>query len=98
MPNSSHHPRGHALRSVALALLAAGAALGASAPAVAQTAAPGTAAPQTATPPIAVGAVAPDFALRAATRWGLLERPVRPSDFRGQTLVIAFFYQARTKG
>ncbi|MDX2121486.1 MAG: hypothetical protein SF070_10585 [Gemmatimonadota bacterium] len=48
--------------------------------------------------PLAVGAVAPDFALTGATREGVLERPVRLSDFRDQTLVIAFFYRARTKG
>ena len=48
--------------------------------------------------PLAVGAVAPDFALTGATREGVLERPVRLADFRDQTLVIAFFYRARTKG
>ena len=41
---------------------------------------------------------APDFALPGATRYGLLRDPVRLSDFRGSTVVIAFFYQARTKG
>lgn len=45
-----------------------------------------------------VGSVAPDFALGGATRYGLLKAPVRLSDFRGQTVVLAFFYQARTKG
>ena len=47
---------------------------------------------------LAAGAVAPDFARTGATREGVLERPVRLSDFRDQTLVIAFFYRARTKG
>jgi peroxiredoxin len=42
--------------------------------------------------------VAPDFSLRGATRYGLLGSPVKLSDFRGKTVVIAFFYQARTKG
>ena len=46
----------------------------------------------------AVGAVAPDFALPGATRYGLLRSPVRLADYRGQTVVLAFFYQARTKG
>jgi hypothetical protein len=46
----------------------------------------------------AVGSVAPDFTLVGATRYGLLKTPVRLSDFRGQTVVLAFFYQARTKG
>jgi AhpC/TSA family len=42
--------------------------------------------------------VAPDFALTGATRYGLLKTPVRLSDYRGRTVVLAFFYQARTKG
>jgi hypothetical protein len=47
---------------------------------------------------LAVGTVAPDFVLPGATRDGLTARPIRLSDFRDQTVVIAFFYQARTKG
>ena len=50
------------------------------------------------TPPLEVGAVAPDFSLPGATRYGVLARPVRLSDFKGKTVVLAFFYQARTKG
>jgi hypothetical protein len=42
--------------------------------------------------------VAPDFSLVGATRYGLLQTPVRLSDYRGRTVVLAFFYQARTKG
>ena len=53
--------------------------------------------PQAAVTP-AVGQPAPDFSLRGATRYGLLASPVKLSDFRGKTVVIAFFYQARTKG
>lgn len=45
-----------------------------------------------------VGSMAPDFTLPGATRYGLLASPVKLSDFRGKTVVIAFFYQARTKG
>jgi hypothetical protein len=45
-----------------------------------------------------VGAMAPDFSLAGGTRYGLLKSPVRLSDYRGQTVVLAFFYQARTKG
>jgi hypothetical protein len=48
--------------------------------------------------PLAVGTVAPDFALPAATRWGALREPVRLSDFRGSTVVLAFFFRARTPG
>lgn len=49
-------------------------------------------------PPIEVGAVAPDFELPGATRYGLLQEPVRLSDFEGKTVVLAFFFRARTKG
>jgi cytochrome oxidase Cu insertion factor (SCO1/SenC/PrrC family) len=45
-----------------------------------------------------VGAVAPDFALSGATRYGVLRDSVRLSDFRGKTVVLAFFYRARSKG
>ncbi len=49
-------------------------------------------------PPLEVGVEAPDFALPGATRWGALEDPVRLSDYRGKTVVLAFFFRARTKG
>jgi hypothetical protein len=45
-----------------------------------------------------VNDIAPDFSLSGATRYGLLKTPVRLSDYRGRTVVLAFFYQARTKG
>ena len=61
-------------------------------------AAVGAAAQEAPPPPPAVGQVAPDFALPGATRYGLLADPVKLSDFRGKTVVIAFFYVARTKG
>jgi hypothetical protein len=48
--------------------------------------------------PLGVGAAAPDFALAGATSDGVLDQPVRLSDLRDQTVVIAFFYKARTKG
>jgi peroxiredoxin len=46
----------------------------------------------------AVKDLAPDFTLAGATRYGLLKTPVTLSDYRGRTVVLAFFYQARTKG
>jgi cytochrome oxidase Cu insertion factor (SCO1/SenC/PrrC family) len=46
----------------------------------------------------AVNDLAPDFTLAGADRYGLLKTPVRLSDYRGRTVVLAFFYQARTKG
>jgi thioredoxin-dependent peroxiredoxin len=45
-----------------------------------------------------VGAMAPDFTLPGATRYGLLKEPVKLSALRGQTVVLAFFPKARTKG
>jgi cytochrome oxidase Cu insertion factor (SCO1/SenC/PrrC family) len=48
--------------------------------------------------PLEVGAVAPDFELAAATRYGVLEEPVRLSDFKGKVVVLAFFFKARTRG
>ncbi len=47
---------------------------------------------------LAVGEVAPDFTIAGATRYGVLRDSVRLSDFRGQTVVLAFFPRARTKG
>ena len=72
--------------ALAAALLATATAAGAQ-----QPAAPADSAPQ-------VGALAPDFAIRGATRYGVLRDSVRLSDFRGKTVVLAFFYKARTKG
>lgn len=46
----------------------------------------------------AVGEPAPDFALPAATREGVSDRTVRVSEFKGKTVVLAFFFKARTKG
>lgn len=45
-----------------------------------------------------VGEMAPDFELPGATKTGPSQTPVRLSDFRGQTVVIAFFPKARTGG
>ena len=52
------------------------------------------------TPPtfLPVGTMAPDFALPGATRYGLLSQPVRLSDFRGNTVVLAFYFRVRGGG
>ncbi len=42
--------------------------------------------------------MAPDFSLPGATRFGVLAKPVRLSDYKGRTVVLAFFYKARTSG
>jgi len=85
-------------RSVLLAGLALGAlALPAAARAQATPApAPPPQAPTAA--PLEVGAPAPDFALPGATRYGVLQQPVHLSDFKGKTVVLAFFFRARTRG
>jgi len=49
-------------------------------------------------PPPEVGSLAPDFTLAGATRYGVLRDSLRLSDLRGKTVVLAFFYRARTKG
>ena len=72
--------------------LIAGAALAAAAP-LAHAQQP---APQPAT--LEVGQQAPDFALTGATRYGVLKDPVRLSSVRGKTVVLAFFFKARTRG
>ncbi len=48
--------------------------------------------------PLAVGAEAPDFTIPGATRYGVLREPIRLSEFRGKTVVLAFFFRARTRG
>jgi len=48
--------------------------------------------------PLEVGTVAPDFTLQGGTRYGVLAEPIQLSDFKGKTVVLAFFFRARTKG
>ena len=72
---------------VASALLAAATAAQAQNPPVIQT-----------PPPLQIGADAPDFSLPGATRYGVLREPIKLSDFKGKTVVLAFFFKARTKG
>ena len=48
--------------------------------------------------PLELGIEAPEFNLTGVTADGLLPEPVRLAEFRGQTVVIAFFFKARTKG
>ena len=45
-----------------------------------------------------VGDMAPDFSLGGATRYGILRDPVTLSSYRGHTVVLAFFFKARTRG
>ena len=45
-----------------------------------------------------VGSMAPDITLTGATRYGVIQAPIKLSDFRGETVVLAFFFRARTRG
>ncbi|MEO7512709.1 MAG: redoxin domain-containing protein [Gemmatimonadaceae bacterium] len=45
-----------------------------------------------------VGEMAPDFTLRGVTKDGALPHAVSLADYRGKTVVLAFFFKARTKG
>jgi len=53
---------------------------------------------QTAAQPLSVGDMAPDFSIPGATRYGVLANPITLSEFRGKTVVLAFFFRARTRG
>ena len=48
--------------------------------------------------PLTVGTKAPDFEGIASTRYGVLKEPIHLSEFRGKTVVLAFFFRARTPG
>jgi hypothetical protein len=80
----------HLSRSLVLSGLLLACAAGAGAQQPAGPAEPGLPMP-------AVGDMAPDFAIRGATRFGLLH-PTRLSDYRGQTVVLWLFIKARTRG
>jgi peroxiredoxin Q/BCP len=79
-------------RVVALALLAGTLS---AAPAAAQ-APPAAAAPVQNFLP--VGTMAPDITLTGVTRYGVIQAPIKLSDLRGETVVLAFFFRARTRG
>jgi peroxiredoxin Q/BCP len=72
-------------KAIGLALLAGAFAMGTAADARAQGL-------------LAVGEMAPDFELPGATRYGALDNPVRLSDYRGDVVVLAFFFRVRTPG
>ncbi len=76
-------------------LLLAGGLLLAVPVAAQQPAPPPTPPPPT---PLAVGVEAPDFTLSSATREGVSAKPFHLRDQRGKTVVLAFFFKARTSG
>jgi hypothetical protein len=48
--------------------------------------------------PLEAGVVVPDFTLPGATRHGILAEPISLRDYEGKTVVLAFFFRARTRG
>jgi peroxiredoxin Q/BCP len=69
--------------------------LAASASLVGAQAAP---APAPAPTPLSVGVMAPDFTVTTVTADGLTAKPFKLSEHKGETIVLAFFPKARTKG
>jgi len=59
---------------------------------------PASVAAQSQGEPPSVGEIAPNFTVTGATRYGILQDQVSLSDFRGKTVVLAFFPRARTQG
>lgn len=45
-----------------------------------------------------VGEMAPDFTLRGVTAEGPMREAITLSSYRGNTVVLAFFFKARTRG
>jgi peroxiredoxin Q/BCP len=45
-----------------------------------------------------IGDMAPDFELGGATRYGILRDQIKLENYRGNTVVLAFFFKARTRG
>jgi peroxiredoxin Q/BCP len=45
-----------------------------------------------------VGELAPDFEFTGITRYGMLAQKQKLSDYRGRTVVLAFFPKARSRG
>lgn len=77
------------MRRLALPILLAGATF---------LAAPGSGTAQDQQEFLAAGQPAPDVVVQGATRYGVLAEPVHLSDFRGKTVVLAFFFRARSPG
>ena len=48
--------------------------------------------------PLQTGDAAPGFEITGANRGGILDAPLRLDDYRGKTVVLAFFYKVRTPG
>jgi hypothetical protein len=59
---------------------------------------PGVTAAQEVSDFLPVGQMAPDIQIIGATRFGVVSESVRLSDFRGETVILAFFFRARSGG
>jgi len=59
---------------------------------------PGVASAQEVPELLPVGEVAPEIQVAGATRHGTLSKPVKLSDLRGETVVLAFFFRSRSGG
>ena len=55
-------------------------------------------APAAALTPLKVGEMAPDFTVTVVTAAGVAAKPFKLSEHKGETVVLAFFPKARTKG
>jgi hypothetical protein len=80
------------MRRLLLAGLWAALASGAAAPGAAQQPA------QEGSVFLPVGTMAPDFEVQGATRYGLIAQPIFLSQFRGNTVVLAFYFRVRGGG
>ena len=47
---------------------------------------------------LSAGEMAPDIQVTGSTRYGVVTETLRLSDFRGETVVLAFFFRARSGG
>jgi len=47
---------------------------------------------------LSIGEMAPDIQVTGATRYGVVSETVTLSDLRGETVVLAFFFRARSGG
>ena len=47
---------------------------------------------------LSVGEMAPDIQVTGSTRYGVVSEVLNLSDFRGETVVLAFFFRARSGG
>jgi len=48
--------------------------------------------------PLQAGDTAPGFEIQGANQSGVMPAPLRLGDYRGKTVVLAFFYKVRTPG